>query len=189
MAKFDNTQLSKLNRQELLELLVEQGEQLERTQEELAITKARATYQERIARLAEDAAARLSGILEAAQLAQQQYSQNLKDLKSAMGVTAESVSTDDGSDQTYDASSNSSTYSTQANYGYNYSTGYNQGTSSSSYTYPSTSTAATTSTASTANSSYYQNTYPISGYTYSNGYYYPTYDTTAYDTTGGGGAQ
>lgn len=95
MKSIDGNQLKKLSRVELLELLVEQGEQLESTQEKLAVMEARAAHQERIARLAEDAAARLSGILEAAQLAQAQYMQNLRELKAQMGVTTETVSTEE----------------------------------------------------------------------------------------------
>lgn len=76
---------------ELLELLVEQGEQLERTQEALVAAETRATQQERIARLAEDAISRLAGILEAAQLVQFQYSTKLRELKAEMGLKTETT--------------------------------------------------------------------------------------------------
>lgn len=99
MKSIDGSQLKKLNRIELLELLVEQGEQLEQAQEQLILVEARAAHQERIARLAEDAAARLSGILEAAQLAQAQYMQNLRELKAQMGVINETVSNEEGSSE------------------------------------------------------------------------------------------
>lgn len=89
VSKEADLKLPKLNRVELLELLVEQGEQLERTQEELARAQAQAALQERIARLAEDAMARLAGMLEAAQLAQRQYMQNLRELKVEMGIATE----------------------------------------------------------------------------------------------------
>ncbi len=78
--------LRKLGRVELLELLVEQGEELERVQAELEATKARAAHQERIARLAEEAVSRLTGLLEAAQLCQESYSQRLKELRVEMGL-------------------------------------------------------------------------------------------------------
>lgn len=83
--------LRKLDRLELLELLVEQGEQLERTQEALVAAETRATQQERIARLAEDAISRLAGILEAAQLVQFQYSTKLRELKAEMGLKTETT--------------------------------------------------------------------------------------------------
>lgn len=89
MAKDADIKLPKLNRVELLELLVEQSEQLERLQEELAQAQAQAALQERIARLAEDAMARLAGMLEASQLAQHQYMKNLRELKSEMGIATE----------------------------------------------------------------------------------------------------
>ena len=87
----DNKSLRKLDRLELLELLVEQGEQLERAQEALAAAETRATQQERIARLAEDAISRLAGILEAAQLVQFQYSTKLRELKAEMGLKTETT--------------------------------------------------------------------------------------------------
>lgn len=101
LKSIDGSQLKKLNRIELLELLVEQGEQLESTQEELEAVQARAAHQERIARLAEDAAARLSGILEAAQLAQAQYMQNLRELKAQMGIATETVSAEESIERDY----------------------------------------------------------------------------------------
>ena len=146
----DENQLKRLNRLELLELLVEQGEQLERTQQALAVAEARAAHQERIARLAEDAAARLSGILEAAQLAQSQYNQNLRELKAQMGIKSETVSGDDsyGSASNYtvpsvsggnyhyqDSSSTGYSYNTDGSYYGNYATDGSQGYTDG-YSYP-----------------------------------------------------
>lgn len=147
---FDENQLKRLNRLELLELLVQQGEQLERTQEALAVAEARAAHQERIARLAEDAAARLSGILEAAQLAQSQYNQNLRDLKAQMGIKSESVSHDDS----YNASSNFSVPSISSG-----SFTYHDG-SSNGYSY-------------NADGSYYGNYGTDGTQAYPDGYSYP----------------
>lgn len=89
MARSKDKKLSKLSRVELLELLVEQGEQLARVQAELEVMENRAACQEKIARLAENAVSRLAGVLEAAQLVQTQYTQSLQELKAQMGVTNE----------------------------------------------------------------------------------------------------
>lgn len=89
MRKAADKTLRKLDRLELLELLVEQGEQLEHTQEALAAAETRATQQERIARLAEDAISKLAGILEAAQLVHLQYASQLRELKAEMGLKTE----------------------------------------------------------------------------------------------------
>lgn len=89
MRKTADKTLRKLDRLELLELLVEQGEQLERTQDALAAAETRATQQERIARLAEDAISKLAGILEAAQLVHLQYTSQLRELKAEMGLKTE----------------------------------------------------------------------------------------------------
>lgn len=89
MATESEKKLRQLNRVELLELLVEQGEHLDRVQAELAETQARALHQERIARMAEDAVSRLAGILEAAQLVQEHYTQNPRELKAQMGIATE----------------------------------------------------------------------------------------------------
>ncbi len=86
MAKSSNKKLKKLGRAELLELLVKQGEQLDKTKEALAAAEERAAYQERIARLAEKAMSRLAGLLEATELAHDQYSDALAELKSQMGI-------------------------------------------------------------------------------------------------------
>lgn len=91
MAQINDKKLSKLSRVELLELLVEQGEQLERVKQELAVMTNRAACQEKIARLAEGAISRLAGVLEASQLVQEQYTQSLQELKAQMGVTNESI--------------------------------------------------------------------------------------------------
>lgn len=88
-----DVKVANLNRVELLELLVEQGEQLEKMQKEVEKARAQAALQERIARLAEDAVARLAGMLEGAQLAQAQYEENLRDLKAEVGIGI------DGSDE------------------------------------------------------------------------------------------
>lgn len=74
---------------ELLQLLVEQGEQLEKTQEALHAAEERARQQERVARLAEDAVSKLAGVLEAAQIAQTQYTDKLRELKVQMGLKTE----------------------------------------------------------------------------------------------------
>lgn len=86
MVKSSNKKLKKLGRAELLELLVKQGEQLDKTKEALAAAEERAAYQERIARLAEKAMSRLAGLLEATELAHDQYSDALAELKSQMGI-------------------------------------------------------------------------------------------------------
>ncbi len=81
------SKLKKLSRSQLLELLVKQGEQLDKTKAALEAAQERAAHQERIARLAEKAVSRLAGILEAAQLAQEQYNDALAELKVQMGLT------------------------------------------------------------------------------------------------------
>ena len=91
MARNTDRSLRKLDRIELLEILVKQGEQLEATQEALQAAETRAAQQERIARLAEDAISRLAGVLEAAQLVQFQYSEKLHDLKTEMGLKTETT--------------------------------------------------------------------------------------------------
>lgn len=87
MAKSSMSKLKKLSRSQLLELLVKQGEQLDKTKAALEAAQERAAHQERIARLAEKAVSRLAGILEAAQLAQEQYNDALAELKVQMGLT------------------------------------------------------------------------------------------------------
>lgn len=102
MRKAADKTLRKLDRLELLELLVEQGEQLENTQDALAAAETRATQQERIARLAEDAISKLAGILEAAQLVHLQYTSQLRELKAEMGLKTEAPTnseTSAGNDQ------------------------------------------------------------------------------------------
>lgn len=91
MRKKKDKSLQKFDRHELLELMLAQAEELEHTQQALREAEARAAHQERIARMAEDAVARLAGILEAAQLHQEHYSMKLRELKAEMGLKVEAA--------------------------------------------------------------------------------------------------
>ncbi len=88
VARSMRKELKNLGRAELLELLVQQGEQLDATKEALAAAEERAANQERIARLAEEAVTRLHGIMEAASLAKEQYFIALGEVKAQMGIVA-----------------------------------------------------------------------------------------------------
>lgn len=141
MAQLNDKKLSKLSRVELLELLVEQGEQLERAKQELAVMTNRAACQEKIARLAEGAISRLAGVLEASQLVQEQYTQSLQELKAQMGVTNESIPADMASNNAkavdealtasqshgYQDLANQQSYAYNANYGSTYPYSANAG--------------------------------------------------------------
>ena len=83
--------LRSLSRAELLELLIEQGEELERTKEELQ--EAQRMLQEKKLALSQagsiaEASLQVSGIFEAAQAASQQYLENVKHLSERQDAIA-----------------------------------------------------------------------------------------------------